>query len=1735
MNRKRQLRSLICISLALILACTPFFNADAVEGAPQSDPADIVQEQPAEADQQATDEKENAAEEDAAVEPEEESVEGESADGESKKVESTKGESKKAESTEAESTKEDIDAEEPGEEPSGESRTEYRCSTDGVEITAVLSDADIIPDDAKLSATRITDRTSGYNYNAYMEALNAGQEAVYSEKNTRLYDIAFIKDGKEIQPDGGTVTVTFDFKDKQLAGDLGAKKAADVNVIHLPLKDKVKDKYDTTADAKKISAADIKVEEVTKAGNDLAVSVKNEKVEFETSDFSVFAYTVDFEYGEYKFSIPGEGSIELSKIFEQLHIDKEVKDVENVTFSDPSLVEVKKKFFSNDWMLKSKKSFTSEETLTIEMKDGGEIVIKVTDPEVYPVSVNFTDFHDQPEAPTGLSGYYLRALIKDNESNQNVAGAFISVELNSATQTFDLNFTNRNGQSFNYDPSTQTLAIRLIHLVPGQWYTPTPPSDWMGAENLSFSDGYWFQTAPEGYSFTGTDIGSDSAVIGIKASKPVQLYIRIESDGFNKPEEDVHDVYAVAQIKHNSGNDTYGVEHIDSGIFTVLDDGTVYCDIPMTQWYSDKQGTVEKYDKFTGNEKNVSSTLYVAAGGEYAEIRVGEYLNEYEVVSYPSIDNGTGTDRVKDDSDPEVTKIYDVIHLKKNTDTFDKYGYTLEELLNGGYNIVTLCPNKKLTKTTTSEAEALSPEDIEPGDAFIGCHQMGGILIRGDAFFAAKVTGVADSPDADSPSVIGGMIGDTSGNGCFINSRTNNTDTTDFYAGSGNSIVGKFVNGKLHQQEVGGIKHDFNYCGATLVSDTFMDWDRLQAMVIDSSTLIANASTQTIHANNGDTVNVSLGSNVTIDAPEDAVITVNVVGEGAESSDAKGTVINFLNSGNAIVPKLKVNGNQLSTVETGEGISVVWNYPNATGTVQGPGESEFGHVVAPNALIKITVGNYSGTMIGNNAYIGGNAEGHLYPYKGGRIVPANIGLTVNKSIDGRDPAADQVYTFKLDSLKEGSWVNVQSKQNSGKTIQFDELKFTAAGTYWYKLYEDPESVNDGITADPTVYVLKVVVTEAEDSTEEDKKYEEVHQAYKVKTGKELLDADGNINENALEPAGTGEDATDVSNIEFLNTGIKKAFGVTKALEGFNWGESTSFDFTLAPYGIENESGTVDTTKENEVPMPAENDRSVTIDQNTSDHKAFFGEITYTHTGTYVYKINEVIPDDPIENVVYDERTYYAFVTVAKNEETQKLEATVTYKYAEKDADFSTATPVDANPDDTVTITNTKEDASGKATLKIKKALGEGDEWPADKSAVFTLEAKTDGAPMPTEEGGDTVTLTEAGVEGLFGEIVYPLDSAGETYEYTITETGDFGSGWTKTGPVTATVKVGEDTGTGTLETEVTYDPDTFTITNSYDAYGSIPLTGTKKFDNGNFADETFTFSIYKKSDFEAASSKLLGLKKVERNEQGSDEDLQSKKVASATTEGKTPDENGKVSFTFTPNIEFTLSELKPEDKKEDGSYEYHYVVVEDIPKSAVKKTVGEETFYYDSKRDIKYDGTVYEVTITVRDKGDGTLDVKASDNKTEFGFENAKEYTKLSLTKSIDKFIGEDTDGEYVNATLVFRLTYDDPVTGEKGKTREVSVQFDKDNVTSQTIEVDKIPIDTTVEVKEIYSSNYKPGATVNATKKTDKNGYPIWTVSLDNTQINTTTGSGIINNVDKNEDGKYEWNVGGESQDVPK
>jgi pilin isopeptide linkage protein len=101
--------------------------------------------------------------------------------------------------------------------------------------------------------------------------------------------------------------------------------------------------------------------------------------------------------------------------------------------------------------------------------------------------------------------------------------------------------------------------------------------------------------------------------------------------------------------------------------------------------------------------------------------------------------------------------------------------------------------------------------------------------------------------------------------------------------------------------------------------------------------------------------------------------------------------------------------------------------------------------------------------------------------------------------------------------------------------------------------------------------------------------------------------------------------------------------------------------------------------------------------------------------------------------------------------------------------------------------------------------------------------------MPAE-AGRTVELSEPG-EGLFGVINLRASDAGKTYEYTITESGDFGKGWSKTADVTATVKVTDD-GEGKLSAEVTYTNND-TVTNSYSASGTTQLKITKALATGS--------------------------------------------------------------------------------------------------------------------------------------------------------------------------------------------------------------------------------------------------------------------------------------------------------------
>ena len=197
-----------------------------------------------------------------------------------------------------------------------------------VRVTATLEKEGAIPADAVLRVTPVTPDGDGYNYDAYMDALNesaaqsapetAGESDVpeddavqpgmkklsgdalsktYNGANTLLYDIAFIapeydKDGnpiegssKEYEPTEGSVSVSIAFKSNQLSDGLSASADQDVAILHLPVSEEAKDGSMATSEITNLSAEDISVEKVQA---DVSVTGQ-ESADFEVSHFSVFA------------------------------------------------------------------------------------------------------------------------------------------------------------------------------------------------------------------------------------------------------------------------------------------------------------------------------------------------------------------------------------------------------------------------------------------------------------------------------------------------------------------------------------------------------------------------------------------------------------------------------------------------------------------------------------------------------------------------------------------------------------------------------------------------------------------------------------------------------------------------------------------------------------------------------------------------------------------------------------------------------------------------------------------------------------------------------------------------------------------------------------------------------------------------------------------------------------------------------------------------------------------------------------------------------------------------------------------------------------------------------------------------------------------------------------------------------------------------------------------------------
>lgn len=658
-------------------------------------------------------------------------------------------------------------------------------------------------------------------------------------------------------------------------------------------------------------------------------------------------------------------------------------------------------------------------------------------------------------------------------------------------------------------------------------------------------------------------------------------------------------------------------------------------------------------------------------------------------------------------------------------------------------------------------------------------------------------------------------------------------------------------------------------------------------------------------------------------------------------------------------------------------------------------------------------------------------------------------LAVTKVLEGRDWADGDSFKFKLELTKSDDPAAVKMPEPAELTIDsktpdhkaaFGDITFSAAGEYEFTITELGQS-HDGVTYDENKNVVKVSVEE--------------------KGGKFVATA------------------TDGANPTFTNRYAAKSVtltsgvSVTKVLEGRDWKDGDSFEFTIAP-------------KDN-APAPSKGrTAAATKDAQTVS----FGDFTFDKAGTYVYEVSEV--KGSIRGVRYDDRTATVTITVDDNGKgqlvaTPKVEnGTFTNTYKAGEVTLSGDTAIKGRK------TLTGHDMTSSFSFKLAADDNYGDAVKIAKNAdTASVSGAKDGEPKDFSFGA--VTFTKAG-----------------TYEFSVTEQGTAPAGYTyDTDPSKVIVEV-KDSGDGQLTASVKYDDgdccdfknkyeaksvtvkgaDSFAfkkelsgrdlnanefsfIISSKDKGAPLPEQNTAKNDkNGKivFGDIVFTKAgVYHYSIAEDTSELPGGVTPITRgakqvtvtvtdNNKGqlvaevkkpddvtfknaykptdtTIEKLATTKVVKATQDGVTAPQlkGGDFSFTIRSTNNGPLPEPTTVTNDAAGNIafgaikftepgEYHYTITESGSMPGVTN---------DSAKDF---------TVTVKDNGDGTMTATASDIP---GFENTYKVQPTDYSVTTDVSITKKLEGRALKAgEFTFQLLEGNEVVSEGTNDADGNVTF---------------------------------------------------------------------------------------------
>lgn len=419
----------------------------------------------------------------------------------------------------------------------------------------------------------------------------------------------------------------------------------------------------------------------------------------------------------------------------------------------------------------------------------------------------------------------------------------------------------------------------------------------------------------------------------------------------------------------------------------------------------------------------------------------------------------------------------------------------------------------------------------------------------------------------------------------------------------------------------------------------------------------------------------------------------------------------------------------------------------------------------------------------------------------------------------------------------------------------------------------------------------------------------------------------------------------------VNLNTNTTLKVQKNLEGRDWRDTDEFTFEID--GLGNTAGTGVTT-----PEPA--DTTITVNSQTADHTASFGDITFTMPGKYRYSIVEDNDTNPIAGIDYSGAFYRVVVTVTDNG-TGSLEVSNVAIEQRTNDDGVENDPAVTVQGDTVTFVN-KYDADGgttnidgtkdytdnvggnpinadKFTFKIEALGGYDSDDPQTNPYTYGV----DEVPLPagSDEASHSKTVYNTGYNFTFGTIAFDGGDLGRTYEYRVTELAQNKDGQAEAGmtydKTEYTVKVTVTEVSDADGTHIVATPDTtpqeLKFTNTYDPAdatltGDDAIHGTKTLAGRDMkAGETFYFQLTATND--NAQSVLPNAQTVE---------------VTSLTDGSANFDFGEMSFSKVGKYTFTVNEVADQN--------------------------GTETIDVSG---MTYDSNVCTVTVNVTDKHDGTL------------------------------------------------------------------------------------------------------------------------------------------------------------------